>query len=74
MGNSISQKNALIKFRKLLAHDDIHPHLDKILEFNCIPYFVSYLSDSFDPELQVCSISSDFNIECNCFSLKLHGS
>jgi uncharacterized protein YjgD (DUF1641 family) len=48
-----AQRSAIIKFRKLLAHEDIHPYLDKIIESGVLPTFVHMLRKEQLPELQV---------------------
>ncbi len=50
--DAAKQREAVIMFRKLLAHEDIHPYLDRIISSGVLPYFVTFLSHS-KPELQV---------------------
>lgn len=47
------QRKAVIKFRKLLAHEDIHPYLDKIVTSGVVPTFVAMLWRDHEAELQV---------------------
>ena len=42
----------VIKFRKLLAHEDIHPYLEKIVSSGVLPVFVQLLELDSWPELQ----------------------
>lgn len=51
-GDLERQKRSLIQFRKLLAHEDIHPYLDRILECDTLPFFCSFLQHA-DHEIQV---------------------
>ncbi|KAI3637181.1 hypothetical protein MIR68_004887 [Amoeboaphelidium protococcarum] len=46
------RKQELIYLRKLLAHDDIQPFLDKIIAVNIIPLVSDLLSCDSDPETQ----------------------
>ena len=45
------QRQALVKFRKLLAHEDIHPYLNRIVDSGIVPTFVGLLR-SGEPDLQ----------------------
>lgn len=46
------QRRALVKFRKLLAHEDIHPYLSRIVDSGIVPTFIQLLQSS-EPDLQV---------------------
>jgi hypothetical protein len=47
-----NSKQALIRFRRLLAHDDIHPYLDKIIATGVVKDFVMFLDPTTTPDLQ----------------------
>lgn len=51
--DAVVKKHSVIMFRKLLAHENIHPHLDKIVESGVVRPVMELLS-SEDPEMQVC--------------------
>ena len=51
-GDKEKQRDSVIMFRKLLAHEDIHPYLDRIISSGVLPFFVTFLSHT-EPELQV---------------------
>lgn len=46
-------KQSVVKFRRLLAHDDIHPHLDKIIATGVVRNFVMFLDTDQPPDLHV---------------------
>jgi len=56
-----AQRSALIRFRKLLAHEDIHPYLDRIVEAGIVPTFVRFLHRFEEPEFQVCIFIPDYH-------------
>ncbi|KAI3659054.1 hypothetical protein MP638_002073 [Amoeboaphelidium occidentale] len=45
-------RKTAIRFRKLLAHEDIQRYLNKIVESGVVPLFVQLLNDFNNPELQ----------------------
>lgn len=59
-----AQRAAIVKFRKLLAHEDIHPYLDKIIESGVLPTFVHMLRREQLPELQVFVVDACFLHAC----------
>jgi hypothetical protein len=66
--NPTAHREAVIQFRKLLAHHDIHPYLDRIVEAGVIPCFTELLdpvnAHEIEPQLQVRFMSSKIIYHC----------